>query len=785
MIELKLNGIDENLTLKRENQYSKKDLDDAVQKAQDAAVLSETSADIAIDAKDDALESANNALLSAQSAKEDADRAERAAEKAEGLPLSSKETGNPLKLESTEAPIIDFKLDGFTHVSSNIWDEECLSGYYDANGNYVSANNQLCTKNFTKVNGGENYFATIIGTSSASLLTFDENKNIIERTSFNPKNSFTVPSNCKYIKINFSANYGASYKNDIAIVEGTSGTYEPYGISALGQKYGCVDLGSLTWAKSTNYFYANVGKIYKVVNANTAINAFCDRYKTASANAITNGVIADAIGGTNDGYIVVSDMSYSTANDFKASVQGLKLYYPIAENAIPSEYAIRVDEVGKNLWDEEWESGAIDNNGNKTNSTTTFRSKNYIKLNPNTSYHFVYNGGTDGNRIYYYFYDNNMSYISSNNFGEKSSNITSPSNAEYMLFRSGGANPAKTYNNDIAILEGTSGEYTPYQGQTVFIPTLNPLQDGDYIQYHVDGTGVEHRKMGVVDLGSLDWAKQANGKRFVTKVSFNDIKKGTLSLYTELCRTEDDEYAYAHKDTIDFCVTSLKISNDIAFYGCLDIYEDAISFKSAMSGVMLVYEKEEPTDTALTSNQIAELKKLKTYKGETNISTEELGSMDITYYADNANAEVVADIQRQVNEKESGRAELPYYDYEEHVVGYWIDGTPIYRKCYDINSSLSTSAVNVASSITNINSIKYIVDAKGIRYNTPLIANLLAWKESNTSFKLYAQAQASNVNLLVLEYTKIGDTPRSSQPMLLGLDELNDAITEPNNSDTI
>lgn len=120
---------------------------------------------------------------------------------------------------------------------------------------------------------------------------------------------------------------------------------------------------------------------------------------------------------------------------------------------------------GKNLWDEQWKIGVYnESDGVFTPIFDYFCSKNKIKVKPNTIYRFV----SPEIRHYIYQYDINGNYI-----GRISTNenvFPTNDNVEYVQFvmeREYG----KTYNHDIAIIEGTSGTYEPY------IPSVKMLAE--------------------------------------------------------------------------------------------------------------------------------------------------------------------------------------------------------------------------------------------------------------------------------------------------------------------
>ena len=195
----------------------------------------------------------------------------------------------------------------------------------------------------------------------------------------------------------------------------------------------------------------------------------------------------------------VNTLEQATAGSGVAYFRSLfpKDYYAYNAGQLMSVKALSHKMVGFNQWDEEWELGAFDNNGNKTTSTSRFRSKNPIRVIPDTTY-YVYSGSNK--YIYMYFYDAMGNFIRNNN--KRNETFVTPTNAYTLLFCVG-TEYGSTYNNDICInlhWDGErDGEYEAYE-EHIYpldsdlelrgIPKLdannNLYYDGD--TYESDGT---------------------------------------------------------------------------------------------------------------------------------------------------------------------------------------------------------------------------------------------------------------------------------------------------------
>lgn len=148
------------------------------------------------------------------------------------------------------------------------------------------------------------------------------------------------------------------------------------------------------------------------------------------------------------------------------------------------------------------------------------------------------------------------------------------------------------------------GEYEAYTAHTYALDDVelrgipkkdannNLYYDGD--TYEADGTVT--RKYGIVDLGTLDWQK-TSGKNnlFNTRLSLstaayggsnNAVCKAVCAKYVAASSTST--YSNETDKTVSFTVTGYCYIEDSA-------YTDAATFKTAMSGVYLVYELATPT----------------------------------------------------------------------------------------------------------------------------------------------------------------------------------------------
>lgn len=172
-----------------------------------------------------------------------------------------------------------------------------------------------------------------------------------------------------------------------------------------------------------------------------------------------------------------------------------------------------VKSVGRNLWDEVWEVGSINNSTGQNESTSsTWRGVNYISVSPNVTYYFK----TSGLSLRFYWYDADKNFISSNTIID--SELTAPSNAWYLRIRDVTAGEP-TYNNNVCVNKSDSqnGTYSPYMTDTLTLPSPVTLRsagsvadtDELCVEVKVGDDWVYKRRdtqrIGSIDMGDLSF----------------------------------------------------------------------------------------------------------------------------------------------------------------------------------------------------------------------------------------------------------------------------------------
>lgn len=219
-------------------------------------------------------------------------------------------------------------------------------------------------------------------------------------------------------------------------------------------------------------------------------------------------------------------------------------YEPYDEGSLRSVKMSGLKTIGFNQWDEEWEAGSFNTTtGVNISSTTLIRSKNYIKVLPNTQYHCYFENSVGAINFWMMFFDSNKNVIteaptgagsgSANVFDVINKTITTQSNCAYVRFYTKGT----TYNNDICINRSNAnknGTYETHWSETRNIPittlTGKVNGQGESVVVFPDGmlsAGNVHdeiykqggktyaiKRVGRVDLGSLQWVLVAETAQY-------------------------------------------------------------------------------------------------------------------------------------------------------------------------------------------------------------------------------------------------------------------------------
>lgn len=316
----------------------------------------------------------------------------------------------PKKDYPYSAPVVrSMRVTGIETVGFNQWDEEWENGRFDTNtGVNIESTNIRC-KNLIKVLPNTVY-ALYVGNSRSGIyaMFYDNNGNILTPiingedswtignclriSSAIRYNTFITPEGASWMKFYADTAYGSTYTNDVCISLFHSGIrrgeYKPYekntlllpeivkyfpeGMHGIGdvcdeiidglaiQRIGEVDLGDLDWSIRTtnenNKYSWGSSLSTPSIGTSEIANIICVKYNTVSANEVyllkdkTIAVLSNVTGIS----VNIYDSNYTAATDkdsFVASLQGVKLYYELAEPIYtpidePLQLTYKVDDFG-------------------------------------------------------------------------------------------------------------------------------------------------------------------------------------------------------------------------------------------------------------------------------------------------------------------------------------------------------------------------------------------------------------------------------------------------------
>lgn len=339
-----------------------------------------------------------------------------------------------------------------------------------------------------------------------------------------------------------------------------------------------------------------------------------------------------------------------TVNQFKSLFP--KTYYPYTTSTLISSKASNKINVGVNAWDEEWEIGSISNsNGQDYATTSSFRSVGYTKVFPNTVYYLTKKSGeTIGLR----YYDADKGFLSALAM-PYSGTFTTPSNCLYLRFVNVSTSSYDSSVNPICINLSWSGEYdgeyVPYEKYEYALPNEklrgvlkvdnsgNLYADGDYIE----SDGTKHTKYGIVDLGSLTWTRTTYlGKNiFVSSenVGVNSDWQHRYGLCPNYVYDSAKMFTQNEQDKI------IALSGAGTIYVSDSSYESSANFKTAMSGVYLIYEL--VTETTSESTAFTELQIINDYGTEqiVSIAVDESGTTVLDEFISGHNSEYLQNLR--------------------------------------------------------------------------------------------------------------------------------------------
>lgn len=273
---------------------------------------------------------------------------------------------------------------------------------------------------------------------------------------------------------------------------------------------------------------------------------------------------------------------------------------------------VKVTRTGKNLTS--FESGAIETNGTHTANTARVRTPEYIPVVEGQTYTFNAKADTTDMQglVYLYADDNNSEKINTASWENLPYTFTVPTGARYVTFVGRRTNNATLPVSSVILFQlekgTTSTDYEAYNGQTfpISLTSAGTVYGGTLDA--VSGKLVVDRAS--VDLGSLSWSLGSTGyfngylasvaNTIVRPLDYSSLCDGAITTaYSQVSSNA------VYNNTTDG-VFAIRSANGNVWVRD-NRYSDATSFKTAVTGVLLVYPIITPVEYQLTPSQITSL----------------------------------------------------------------------------------------------------------------------------------------------------------------------------------
>lgn len=397
-----------------------------------------------------------------------------------------------------------------------------------------------------------------------------------------------------------------------------------YGTSGNTTNYTVGNFKSGTTGNPSHKYYATLGDVTLPTGAHLNLNNVDKKtYYIGTLATTVTGIGITVVSGTQIDVTVtpqvfdltqmfgstIADYIYtlesSTAGSGVAWFRALfpKPYYAYDAGTLMHVQTSAHEMVGFNQFDKSTAvPGTFDVSGNVV--TGVNKVSDYIRVAPNTVYYITHGvNAANGRMAFTYDANKNMialhypePYAETKTFGQ----ITTEGNAAYIRICIP-PNDVDVACFNISWDGERDGEYEPYVKHSYpldsdltlrGVPKLDAdnrlYYDGD--TYESDGTVT--RRYGIVDLGSLTWVLNASNE---FTASLEGVKGNTYgAVANALCvKYMVDTYNHVHGHTTDKTIAVLSTNSYLYVYDTG--YSDTNAFKTAMSGVHLVYELAEPT----------------------------------------------------------------------------------------------------------------------------------------------------------------------------------------------
>ena len=300
--------------------------------------------------------------------------------------------------EVIDGEIVSAGTESVVEQGRNLWDEVWKVGTISSSsGNNEGSTAAIYSENYIPIIPNSTYIFVYVGSAkfeNVKTRFYDHSKKYIGYNDNNgqtvyPNKSFITPSNAFYVRFTLPPDYGNVYKTDIALIAGSSGAYTPYhrnvypipeairNLPGYGWSAGTarnyvdyenkryvqcvssVDLGTVNWAINSasivgEHFYGFIDSAkFKRLGAfaTTVHNILCSKYVTVAriSSVFVDKTITLDGDSTAVSQIQVKDTAYTDAAAFKQAMQGVILYYELANPIVTDISTLIPDDFLRNL----------------------------------------------------------------------------------------------------------------------------------------------------------------------------------------------------------------------------------------------------------------------------------------------------------------------------------------------------------------------------------------------------------------------------------------------------
>lgn len=295
-------------------------------------------------------------------------------------------------------------------------------------------------------------------------------------------------------------------------------------------------------------------------------------------------------------------------------------YYPYNAGEIKSTVIKGVKVNGYNLFDGEWQDGSLDTTTGEEIANVNRSRSDFIKVIAGQTYSLgqTTQSGITGSVKYLYEYDGNQDFVKYTEIYQSNPNweetpITLSNNTQYVRI----VYPrARINDNQRLHITGSRTGYAPYKEPRIIeipqteLPSAGSVHDtikiveGNVVAGQQRYNMVRVSRINSVDLGTLNWRYISSNGRMASSSLDGIIKKHSsyVGKPNIVCAkyTTDTPQSLESSNPANLTISIGGNGIDILIYD--SSYTDATTFKTAMSGVILNYEKAEYTETTLATD---------------------------------------------------------------------------------------------------------------------------------------------------------------------------------------